>query len=500
MLFLNLLMEKNRNLPLQEIYFGSKDKQESSLISGLVKSGKIRKIAPRLYTSKLNDPTEDIVRRNVFSIIGHLYPGAVLSHRSAFEFSPTKDHSIFLTYSYSRNIKLPGITLRFIQGSGPIPGDNPFIGELYVSQRERAYLENLQQARETGGTSKCFTLAEVEEKLELVIRVNGEEEVNELRDRARVISNQLGLQPEFEKLNKLIGALLSTKSAKALTSPLAIARVQGVPFDQARIQLFEELFRELSGQEFKKRTDRNETISSFRNFAFFESYFSNYIEGTEFEIDEAKEIISTNTPLPLRSEDSHDILGTYQLVSNRDGIKITPTTGEELLRLIAYRHGILLRARESKHPGKFKVKSNRAGTSFFVEPDLVRGTLLKGFDFYRALEQPFAKAAFMMFLISEVHPFTDGNGRIARVMMNAEMVKAGQSKIIIPTVYRDDYMGALKKLTKQSDTSSYIRMLHRAHEFSENIYGEDIDEMQAYLVQCNAFMEHNEGKLKIIPH
>jgi fido (protein-threonine AMPylation protein) len=35
----------------------------------------------------------------------------------------------------------------------------------------------------------------------------------------------------------------------------------------------------------------------------------------------------------------------------------------------------------------------------------------------------------MMFLISEVHPFADGNGRIARIMMNAELVAAGEERI-----------------------------------------------------------------------
>jgi Fic family protein len=105
----------------------------------------------------------------------------------------------------------------------------------------------------------------------------------------------------------------------------------------------------------------------------------------------------------------------------------------------------------------------------------------------------------MMFLISEVHPFLDGNGRIARVMMNAELTKEGQSKIIIPTVFRDDYMGALRRLTRQSDPDPYIRMLQRAHEFSSNIFDEDMNEMEKYLKSCDAFKEHNEGKLKIIP-
>ena len=42
-------------------------------------------------------------------------------------------------------------------------------------------------------------------------------------------------------------------------------------------------------------------------------------------------------------------------------------------------------------------------------------------------------------------------------------------------------------------------MLNRAHEFSATIYGENMDEMQETLEQSNAFLEHTEGKLKIIP-
>jgi len=106
----------------------------------------------------------------------------------------------------------------------------------------------------------------------------------------------------------------------------------------------------------------------------------------------------------------------------------------------------------------------------------------------------------MMFLVSEVHPFLDGNGRIARVMMNADLVVAGESKIMIPTVYRDDYIGALRRLTRRSDPDAYIRMMERAHEFSENVYGDNRDEMETYLQSCNAFLEDTEGKLlKIIP-
>lgn len=305
------------------------------------------------------------------------------------------------------------------------------------------------------------------------------------------------MQSEFEKLNKLIGALLTTKTSKILTSPVARARAFGIPYDEARVTLFEKLFIELQKKEFKNRTDKNQTIKSFRNFAFFESYFSNYIEGTVFDVDEAKQIIETQKPLPARDEDSRDVLGTYKIVSSREEMSTTPKDGIHFLEILQYRHAVLFNARLNKNPGQFKNKNNYAGNTAFVDMTLTRGTLIKGFDFYKALIHPFAKAAYVMFMVSEVHPFLDGNGRLARIMMNSELTKQGQSKIIIPNVYREDYIGALRKLTRQGEPDAYIRMMERIHEFSELVYDEDMDDMQAYLGKCNAFLEPEKGKLMI---
>jgi Fic family protein len=114
------------------------------------------------------------------------------------------------------------------------------------------------------------------------------------------------------------------------------------------------------------------------------------------------------------------------------------------------------------------------------------------------LKDPFAKAIYMMFLVSEVHPFMDGNGRIARVMMNAELSSKSLSKILIPTVYREDYMGALRKLTRQQIADPYIRMMIRIHEFSSTLNQENINEMEQYLQTCNAFKEPQEGELSFL--
>lgn len=491
-------MEKNLPIHIQEIIFSSSNKSLSKQISKLEKNGGIKKIAPRIYTSNFTDEPEQIIKRNIFTIIGTQYPNSLLSHRSAIEFKPTTAGHIFVTYKYTKKIKLPGITIRFLKGSGPIHGDNPFSGKLFVSQQERAFLENLQVSRKLGPQSKTLTIPEVEAKLEQIIRVKGEGGLNQVRDKAKVISEKLGMQNEFAKLNKLISALLTTQPSKILTSPIAMARAFGNPYDPARIELFEILFQHLQQNEFKNIPEINTGKTAFKNFAFFEAYFSNYIEGTIFELEEAKEIIKTETPIANRDEDSHDVLGTYRIVSNFKEMSVTPSTHEELLKILQYRHQILLEARKSKKPGQFKDKNNRAGDTHFVDFNLVRGTLIKGFDYYRALNNPFAKAAYIMFMISETHPFLDGNGRIARVMMNAELVKERQTKIIIPTVYRDDYLGALRRLSRKKDPIVYVKMLQRAQEFSATLKANDMNEAEIHLEACNAFKEHDNTILKII--
>ncbi|MBL7698922.1 MAG: Fic family protein [Chitinophagaceae bacterium] len=483
---------------LEEVLFGSADKAASARISDLEKKGIVRKIAPRLYTSNLQEDPAVIIRRNWYKILATQYPDALLSHRSALDFRPTPQGHIFLTYTYTQNIALPGLTIHFLEGPSRVEGDQPFFDALHVSGQARAFLENCQPSRLQGEASKVLPQAALEERLEKIIQVKGEKALNNLRDEARKIAGPLRMEKEFTRLNQLISALLSTGESKRLTSPSAIARVLGEPFDAGRIDLFENLYQALASATFPDLRERNDTILAYRNFAFFESYFSNYIEGTEFLIEEAKAIIASETPLPTREDDSHDVLGTYQIVSSRQEMSIVPADAAMLLSLLRERHAILLRARISKKPGEFKDKNNRAGNTEFVDKDLVAGTLKKGFEWYSLLKHPFAKAAYIMFLVSEVHPFLDGNGRIARVMMNAELTAAGFSKIIIPTVYREDYTGALKQFSNQRTPDAYVSMLLRAWQFSANIYGEDREAMEDLLNRSDAFKEPKHGRLKII--
>lgn len=472
-----------------EIVIGTSDSTASRKRAAMIKEGRLRKIAPSVYTTNMDDTPEDIVKRNLFYILGQLYPHAVISHRSAYELRPTELGDIFLTYTYSKNITLPGITVHLMQGPMGTPNDMPFIENLYISSAERRVLENLQKGRARKGASKCLPRTAIEDNLERMLQVNGESGLNKFRDKAREVATMLGMTDEYQSLNAIIGALLTTKPSEVLSSPLAQARAMGEPFDMERIKLFEMLFKALHKEHFTYIDEPNIETAAYRNFAFFESYFSNYIEGTEFEIEDAWHIIETGLPLPARNADSHDVLGTFQIVASRREMRRTPATADELIDMLQDRHRIMMAARPDRSPGMFKMQNNHAGDTHFVDCTLVRGTLRKGFEFYQALEHPFARALFMLFMISEVHPFNDGNGRISRIMMNAELVAAEQSKIIIPTVFREDYLNALRRLTRKGDPTVIIRAISRVRQFSAGIKGDDFISTKQYLEACNAFRD-----------
>lgn len=487
-------MENNTHLP--EILIGSSDKKLSAMITRLKKEEKIRKIAPRVYTSNLVDTSENIIKRNLFMIIGKLYPGALISHRSAFELKPSTDGHFYLTYSYTKNISLPGVTLHLIAGPEPISIDIPYLDGLFISNPARAYLENLQLGYIRNGISKCLPQAELEERLEKKMLANGEQELNHLRDQARGIFEKLQLEKEFRLLEKIIGAILSTREAETLQSESAKAWLAGEPYDPQRIELFTLLFEHLVNKDFKHYADINFSDSACRNFSFFESYFSNYIEGTEFEVEEAKQIVDTGVALPTRDEDSHDVLGTFYITSNRKEMSILPKDPDDLIYILQRRHSILLSARPTKTPGLFKEQNNKAGSSHFVDYRMVRGTLKKSFEIYRAIQDPVARAYFILFVISEIHPFNDGNGRISRIMMNAELTAANMPKIIIPTVYRIDYIDALKRLTQNGEPATIIRAMERVRLFSSGLDCSDYGALKLYLEQCNAFRDEQEYILR----
>lgn len=460
--------------------------ETTNLASKGVRSGKLRKLASRLYTKDLKGEPETITRRNLWQIVAGYFPDAVIADRTAIESKASKDGSVFLvSQSAQSEISIPGFKLRPRRGPPAQTDDLPFMGVLRLSSRHRAILDNFVASRSRGTVSRTLAKKEIEAYLDNVLRHAGEDEINRLRDNARRLAPLIDRNDEFAGFDKMIGALLNTQADHLQTSS-GRARQKGLPFDPDRVELFEMLRGELDGMAPQIRTAAQGDETTL---PFFEAYFSNFIEGTEFGVDEAAAIIFENRIPDARPQDAHDILGTYRIVADLREMSHVARDFAEFELLLKRRHGEIMKARPEKRPGQYKTEPNRAGGTTFVAPDLVRGTLDQGFKAYRSLASPFQRAVFMMFLVSEVHPFADGNGRVARIMMNVELVAAGEQRIIIPTIYRSNYLTALKALSNGTNVTALARTLEFAQRFTQLIDWTDFRRAEAELKSANAFMD-----------
>jgi len=466
-----------------------------STVSDAVARGELRRLARGLYTRNLTDAPEQVIRRNLFDVVAAFFPSAVIADRSArLGARPTDDGSLFLVHHRSADAALPGLTLRPRRGPAATEGDLSLPAGLHMSSVPRALLENAALSRgRKGRAPRTLTRAELEEWLESLIEQRGEAGFRALREQVQGLARRLALERERTILDPLMGAVLGTRRDVQARSALLRARQKGHPYDPRRVELFETLREALDRLAPVERPVLD--LASRRNgfLPFFEAYFSNFIEGTEFAVEEARGIIFDNVIPATRSADADDVTGTYRLVSDPVEMARVPADANGLVSLLQSRHRLLLEGRPDKQPGVLKHEANRVGNVQFVAPALVEGTLREGFSLYRRLAYPFARAVFQMFLVSEVHPFSDGNGRIARVMMNAELVAAAEQRIIIPQVFRNNYVMSLRALTVNGRADPLIRALDFAQRYTAAIDFTDFDQACAVLEQTNAFTDPVEA-------
>ena len=78
--------------------------------------------------------------------------------------------------------------------------------------------------------------------------------------------------------------------------------------------------------------------------------------------------------------------------------------------------------------------------------------------------------------------------------MNAELVSSGQAKILVPTVFRQDYIGALRRLSRNGDPDVLVAAMSRLRDFSRRLACDSFDAARRQLEESNAFSD-DDGKI-----
>jgi hypothetical protein len=467
------------------------DQAFSRRVRRLAADGRLRKLYAGVYTSNLDAPAELVVLRHWRAIVGHLLPGGVISHRSAFDGRPHNGRLHVTRGKSRRTLQLPGLTVEVLPGPPAVTDgaarDVPY-GSLFLAGEPRRFLENLGRGR--GWSERALPQPDIEVQLDKMLALRGEHRLNDLRDACRALAGTLGMAAEFGRLDTIVGALLGTHAARNLSARQSLARAAGRPYDPGRIELFDTLFSVLNREVLAAVADPAPAGAARENFAFFESYFSNFIEGTTFTVAEAESIVFDGRIIENRSADSHDILGTFAAATRSPWRDRPAQDADGFLAWLKSVNAQVMQQRPDKKPGEWKDQVNQAGSTIFVLPELVPGTLREAFERIQALLDPLARALMTMFVVTEVHPFIDGNGRTARLAMNCVLSEAGLSRIIVPTVYREDYLLPLKALSNNADATPFVAAMARIQSWSAAFdYGAPRDQLRGRLAACHAFEE-----------
>jgi len=474
------------------IFPSSKEAQKASRLAA---KGELFRIRKGIYIDT-NDPEEitKTLNSNWMEVACKIIDGPVAVARTAVELKPAEGRLYFVSSKLKahRAVKVWHLNFDISPGNTHL-GVEQISLEMKRSNPARYCLENLVLSRGDKSSRKTLGNQWLELELVKIIRRGGKQAINDLRDEARNLSVGLGLEDEFGKLNELIASLLKTHPAKGiLQTRLSIAEAKGEPFDQFRLERFRELSDYLNTTELAPN-DYEYSKPGWRNLTFFESYFSNFIEGTEFTLAEAEEIAFDKKVIYERHQDSHDISAHIEISGDMTEMHKIPADAVELIEILKVRHGILLSERPDKRPGQFKEKPNSAGGTDFVLPELVEGTFVQGFNVYQTLPAGMLRAIFIHFMISEVHPFDDGNGRLSRIMMNSELVSQDQYKLIIPIVHRESYLNGLRSSTRQGRFRTMVKVLHQMQCYTAWLDWNEYGEVKAAIQQHAADKEPDEG-------
>ncbi|MEX1163268.1 MAG: Fic family protein [Nitriliruptor sp.] len=453
------------------------------------KDGQVVRLAAGVWSADVHSAPEDIVAENLWRIVAKFCPDAILVDRTAAR-GGLIDGGVLTVATDERTtpLALPGVTV-LVRPRVEHPSDTSWAADLRGSTPARALVDNLAESRgRPGRPGRTLARAELEDWVAQKRLAWGADRFAVLEQDAVQVAEDLDVDPDL--VRELVGAVSGASTAAPARGVFARAALDGRAWDERRVAMFTTAVGHLPQLD----VEPLEPPAEDGELPFYEAYFSNYIEGTEFTIEEAREIIETQTPPARRAADGHDILGTHRCVVDPIGRAATDADPEAAIELMRARHRALMVGRPNIGPGHFKDRSNRAGATQFVAPDLVYGTLLEGLRLAPQIAPGFCRAVYVMSVVSEVHPFTDGNGRVGRLMMNAELSTVGLCRIVIPTVLRNEYIAARRRFSNHDgDPAALVPVLRLAWRWTAAMPWTDRAAVDGQMVATNALMDSTDA-------
>lgn len=224
----------------------------------------------------------------------------------------------------------------------------------------------------------------------------------------------------------------------------------------------------------RKRPLPEYTVKSIRENLLIEwTYNSNAIEGNTLTLQETKVVLEGITigGKTLREHlevinHKEAILFVEEIVQRRESIS------ERKIKNI---HKSVLKGIDDKYAGIYRNQNvmisgaQHTPPDFMVVPDEMNA-LIAWYENPAQKLHLVERAAHLHGIFVGVHPFLDGNGRTARLLMNLELMKNGYPATIIRAEKRLEYYNALDKAHITNDYDDFSKLVVEEVEKSLDMY------------------------------
>ena len=206
------------------------------------------------------------------------------------------------------------------------------------------------------------------------------------------------------------------------------------------------------------------------------TYTSNALEGNTLTRRETAMVVEKGITVGGKSLVEHleatNHAQAFDWISEKSSKPLKHFTENDLLLL----HKMILTGIDNQNAGFYRNVPVRLSGSRTVLPNPRKvPDLMNGFHQWLQSKQdihPVDLAAEAHYRLVTIHPFVDGNGRTARLLMNLILMSHGYPPAIIRKSERGKYLDALEKAQTGGSLDDYLQLIYRAVDRSLDIYVE----------------------------
>lgn len=203
------------------------------------------------------------------------------------------------------------------------------------------------------------------------------------------------------------------------------------------------------------------------------TYNSNAIEGNTLTLSETKVVLENGITIKGKSLKDH-----LETINHKEAIEYIEDLVSKEAVLSEYRiksiHHLILKEIDSSNAGKYRSENVLISGANHTPPVYMKvpyemQKLIDKYQNWKSLH-PVVRACYLHGEFVKIHPFIDGNGRTARLLLNFELLQSGYPPVIIKTENRVDYYDALDKAHITNNYTDFIKMIVNLVNESEDTY------------------------------